>query len=447
MGNYGYAFANANAAPEINRESKIVDFTIYIDPSKRVYVRRINIAGNTRTRDEVVRRELRQFESSWYDAEKLKLSRERVDRLGYFKDVNIETPPVAGTSDQVDVNIVVTEKPTGNLLLGAGVSTTDRLILTGSIQQQNVFGSGQTVGVEVNTSKLNRTIAFSQTDPYFTLDGISRSYDIYSRRTDPSVLNLGDYRIVSTGAGIRFGVPVSELERLSFGVSYEGTHLTVGTNSPLRFQKYVNDFGDQSYGVISSLGYQKDSRNSALAPTVGLYRRANAELALPVGDQRFVRLTYQEQRFFPIKRDYTLALNGEVTIGAGYANRPFPVFRNVYAGGIGTVRGYQTSSLGPRDTNGTPSGGSRRLVANAEFFFPIPGLSNDRSFRAFTFLDAGQVYDANSKFQLSELRYSSGFGVSWLSPIGPLKFSLGKALNAKENDKLQTLQFTIGTGF
>ncbi|MFN7835633.1 MAG: outer membrane protein assembly factor BamA [Burkholderiaceae bacterium] len=447
LGNYGYAFSNANAAPEINRTTKVVDFTIYIDPGKRVYVRRINVGGNTRTRDEVIRRELRQFESSWYDAEKIKLSRERVDRLGYFKDVNVETTPVAGTSDQIDVNVTVAEKPTGNLLLGAGVSSTDKLILSGSVQQQNVFGSGQTVGIDVNTSRLNRTIAFSQVDPYFTLDGISRSYDIYTRRTDPSVLNLGNYRIVSNGAGIRFGVPVSELDRVSFGLAYEGTKLSVNDSSPSRFRSYVNDFGPSSYGIVSTLGYQRDSRNSAIAPTTGTFRRFNGEWALPTGDQRFTRFTYQEQHFFPIKRDYALALNGEITIGSGYGGRPFPIFRNVYAGGIGTVRGYQTSSLGPRDNDGLPIGGARRLIGNAEFYFPIPGLNSDRSFRAFTFLDAGNVYDVSQRIDLGELRYSTGFGVSWLSPVGPLKFSIGAPLNANEQDRKQAFQFTIGTGF
>ncbi len=447
LGVYGYAFANANAAPELIRDKKRVDFTIYIDPGKRVYVRRINVAGNTRTRDEVIRREFRQFESSFYDAEKIKLSKERVDRLGYFKDVNIETTPVPGTADQIDVNMTVTEKPTGNLLLGAGVSSTDKLILSGSIQQQNVFGSGQTIGIEVNTSRLNRTIAFSQTDPYFTVDGISRSYDLFTRRTDPSVLGLGDYRITTQGAGLRFGVPVSEFERLSAGIAYEGTDLKVNTNSPTRFLQFVNDFGENSFGIISSLGYAKDSRNSALSPTQGMFRRLNGEWALPLGDQRFVKLTYQEQKYIPIGKNYTLALNGEITAGAGYGGRPYPVFRNVFAGGIGTVRGYQTASLGPRDVNNIPIGGAKRLIGNAEFYFPIPGLSNDRSFRAFAFLDAGNVYESNVKIDLSQLRYSTGVGLSWLSPVGPLKFSLGKALNAKEDDRLQTLQFTIGTGF
>ena len=447
LGVYGYAFANANPAPETNREKKVVDFTIYVDPGKRVYVRRINISGNTKTRDEVIRRELRQFESAFYDAEKIKLSKDRVDRMGYFKDVNIDTQPVAGTSDQLDVNISVTEKPTGSLQVGAGISSIDKLILSASVQQQNIFGSGQNAGIELNTSKLNRTIAFSQTNPYFTDDGVSRSYDIFTRKTDPSVLGLGDYRITTQGAGIRFGVPISELERISFGIGYEGTNLRVGPNSPTRFQQYVNDFGEQSYGIITNAGYAKDSRNSALAPTEGMFRRANVEVAIPVGDQKFVKGTYQEQRYFPISKAYSLALNGEITAGAGYGGAPYPVFRNVFAGGIGTVRGYSNSSLGPKDINGIPIGGSKRVIGNAEFYFPIPGFDTDRSFRAFLFLDGGNVFQPSDRISITEFRYSTGLGISWVSPVGPLKFSLGKPLNAKPEDRTQLLQFTIGTGF
>jgi outer membrane protein insertion porin family len=447
LGNYGYAFANANVIPDLDRENRVVNINMAVDTGKRVYVRRMNVGGNTRTKDEVIRREFRQFESSWYDSRKIQLSKERVDRLGYFSNVEIETQPVPGTSDQIDVNMQVEEKPTGNLLLGAGISSTDSVVLSAAIQQQNLFGTGKTVGLELNTSKVNRTISFSQTDPYFTIDGVSRSFEVYNRRTDPSELNLGDYIIETTGAGLRFGYPISEFERISFGAGYEGTDLEVGPFSPDRFQRYVNDFGNSSYAILLNAGYSFDSRDSAIAPTRGRVTRLTAEYATPLGDQEFIRTTYQEQFYFPIGKLYTLALNGEITGGFGLGGSPYPIFRNVYAGGIGTVRGYRSSTLGPRDADNVPIGGAKRVIANAEFFFPIPGMSRDRTFRAFTFLDAGNVFQTNEKIKFGELRYSTGVGISWLSPVGPLKFSLGVPLNKEPQDETQRVQFTIGTGF
>ncbi|GLR26325.1 MULTISPECIES: outer membrane protein assembly factor BamA [Limnobacter] len=447
LGNYGYAFANANVIPDIDRDTHEVNINIVVDPGKRVYVRRMNIGGNTRTKDEVIRREFRQFESAWYDARKIQLSKERVDKLDYFKDVKVDTQPVPGTSDQVDVNFEVEEKPTGNLLLGAGISSTDALILSAAIQQQNLFGTGKTVGLELNTSKVNRTISFNETDPYFTIDGVSRSFNIYDRQTDASQLNLGNYKIGTTGAGVSFGFPITEYERLSFGTSYEGTNLSVDATSPARYQNYVQQFGNSTYAILLNAGYQLDTRDSAIAPTRGHLRRLSADLATPLGQQEFLKTTYQEQVYFPLSKKYTLALNGEITSGFGFGGKPYPIFRNVYAGGIGSVRGYRASSLGPVDADGVPTGGAKRLIGNAEFYFPLPGLKKDRTFRAFTFLDAGNVYQSNEKISLGQLRYSTGFGISWTSPVGPLKFSLGFPLNTKPTDDIQRIQFTIGTGF
>ncbi len=447
LGNYGYAFANVNVMPNIDRATQIIDLNIAIDPGKRVYVRRININGNDRTRDEVIRREFRQFESSFYDAEKIQLSRSRVDRLGFFKEVAVDTKPVPGSSDQVDIDLNVEEKPTGNLLLGAGVSSTDSVVLSAAIQQQNLFGTGKTVGLELNTSKVNRTLSFSQTDPFYTLDGVSRTINFFDRITDAQELSLGDYKLQTTGAGISFGYPISEFERINFGASFEATKLEVDDSSPRRFINYVSAFGTESDAYLVNASYVYDSRDSAIAPTDGNLRRLSAEVATPLGEQEFYRLTYQEQVFIPILDHYTLALNGEATLGAKLGNSSYPIFRNSYAGGIGTVRGFRTSSLGPRDSDDVPTGAPRRLIGNVEFFFPVPGVKKDRTFRAFTFLDAGNVFESNETVRLSSLRYSAGFGISWLSPVGPLKFSYGIPINRKDEDDLQKIQFTIGTGF
>lgn len=469
LGNFGYAFANVNANPEINREKKEVAFTVLIDPGKRVYVRRMSIAGNTKTRDEVIRREFRQFEDSWYDGEKIKLSRDRVDRLGYFTEVNIETPEVPGSNDQVDVNVSVVEKPTGNIMLGAGFSSSEKLTITGSIQQANAFGSGNTLGIDVNTSKLNRTIAVSQTNPYFTDDGISRSYELFLRTTRPPLINTGNYRVQTTGGNIRFGVPFSEVDTIFFGVGAEHTKVetfldTTTTppvnTSPTLYQTYVQNFGNGLTATTTSFpltaAWQRDSRDSALTPTRGRYQRANFDLA-PVGDLRYYRAVYQHQYFKPLFRTITLALNGEFDYGRGFGGKPYPVFKNFYAGGIGSVRGYDSSSLGPRSrASGDPAGGpftgdavggASRLIANAELQFPFPGSGNDRSLRWFTFFDAGNVFAEGEKMRLGELRYSAGVGISWISPIGPLKLSYGTPLNAKPEDRKQLLQFQLGTGF
>lgn len=457
MGNFGYAFANVNANPEINREKKEVSFTVLIDPGKRVYVRRINVAGNTKTRDEVVRRELRQFESSWYDGEKIKLSRDRVDRLGYFTEVNIDTPEVQGSTDQVDINMSVAEKPTGNIALGAGFSSSEKLTLTGSIQQANAFGSGNTLGIDVNTSKRNRTIAISQTNPYFTDDGVSRSYEVFLRTTRPPEVNTGDYKIQTAGGSIKFGVPFSEVDTIFFGLGAEQTKVETFANSPTAYQKYVKDFGASTTGIGTAkttsfpltAQWQRDSRDSALVPTTGRLQHANLELAV-IGSLRYYKAMYEHQYYQPLFSNTTLALRGQIDYGRGIGGKPYPVFKNVVAGGIGSVRGYEGSSLSVSPVAGVdPIGGQARLLANVELQLPFPGTGVDRSLRWFTFFDAGNVFDLEKgeKMSVSNLRYGAGVGISWISPIGPLKLSYGFPLNAKANDRKQQFQFQLGTGF
>jgi outer membrane protein insertion porin family len=468
MGNFGYAFANVNANPEINREKKEVAFSILVDPGKRVYVRNIHVTGNTRTRDEVIRREFRQFESSWYDGEKIKLSRDRVDRLGYFKEVTIETPEVPGVNDQVDINLAVTEKPTGNILLGAGFSQSEKLVITGSIQQANAFGSGDTLGLDINTSRLNRTIAVSQTKPYFTDDGVSRSYELFLRTTRPPSINSGDYLYRTAGGKVSFGVPFSEVDTVFFGAGLEQTRVEIyynvpgHINSPDLYQRYVATFGNFKYptdvnsipgtyaakstSVPLTAAWQRDSRDSALTPTNGRYQRVNLEIA-PASDLKYYRAVYQHQYYMPVYRSVTLAMNGELDYGHGMGGKSYPVFNNFYAGGIGSVRGYESSSLGPLASNGDPVGGTSRVIANAELQAPFPGSGADKSLRWFTFIDGGNVYAEGQKISLSQLRYSAGVGISWLSPVGPLKLSYGTPLNAKIDDKKQRFQFQLGTGF
>jgi outer membrane protein insertion porin family len=454
MGTFGYAFANVNANPDIDRQKKEVAFTIFVDPGKRAYVRRMNIAGNTTTRDEVIRREFRQFEGSWYDSNKIKMSRDRVDRLGYFKEVQIDTPEVAGSTDQVDVNLTVVEKPTGNFMIGGAFSQSEKFTISASVQQANFAGSGNTVGVELNTSKFSRTIAFSQTNPYFTDDGVSRSYELYLRTTRPPAVNIGNYTIKQTGGRVSFGVPFSELDTVFFGIGLERTMVDTDITSPLRYKRYVTSRGGPVSGIGSvstdsvplTAAWQRDNRDSALTPSTGRYQRANLEVDL-ISSNKYYRAIYEQQYYRPVIRNVTLALKGEADYGRGLGGSAYPIFKNFYGGGIGSVRGYQSSSLGVVDTNLDALGGAARIIGNAELQLPFPGSGNDRSLRWFAFVDGGQVYQEGEKLRASELRYSTGLGISWISPVGPLKLSYGKPLNAKPGDRIESFQFQMGTGF
>lgn len=452
LGAQGYAFANVNAAPELDKEKRQVAFTIFVDPGKRAYVRRINITGNSKTRDEVIRQEMRQMEGAWYDADRVKLSRERVDKTGYFGEVNVETPPVPGTTDQVDVNVNVTEKSTGSLALGLGYSSSEKLILSGSIAQSNLFGSGKFLSLQVNTGKLNRTLGLSYTNPYFTVDGISQGFDAYHRNVNPTSLSY-NYKTSSTGGGIRFGFPIAEKENISFGLGIDSTSVTVFENSPQRYKDHVAEFGKSNVSLPATVGWASDTKDSAIYPTRGAISRAGIEVSIPGADLAYYRGTLQHQRYFPITKNVTLMLNGELGYANGLRGQKLPFFKNFYAGGIGSVRGYDTSSLGPRDTlpDGTFSderqGGNRRAIFNAELLFPIPGFGVDKSVRVGGFFDAGQVWGKSEKMAMGDLRASVGVAAVWTSPFGPLKFSVAQPLNSTESDKLERFQFQMGSTF
>jgi outer membrane protein insertion porin family len=446
FGTFGYAFAKVDARPEIDRNTGQVVLTLVADPQRRVYVRRINIAGNTRTRDEVVRREFRQFESSWYDGRKIKLSRDRVDRLGYFSEVNVESTEVPGSLDQVDLTVTIKEKPTGNLSIGAGYSSADKLALTASIKQDNVFGSGNYLGVELNTSKSTRTLVVSTVDPYFTVDGISRAFDVYYRTTRPLNPQGEEYKLVTPGTSVRFGVPFSEFDTVFFGIGYERTEIQGTTALPNNFFLYREKFGETTSSVPITVGWTRDERDSALVPTSGSYKRVNLDWGA-LGDAPYLRANLQFQQYFPIGKRYTYGFNAEIGWGKGLSDRGYPIFKNFYGGGLGTVRGFDQGSLGPIDVTGAYIGGNRRLNVNNEFYVPLPGTGNDRTLRVFAWLDAGNVWGENERVEFSSLRASAGVGLSWVSPIGPLKLSYGEPIHKKPEDRIQKLQFQIGTAF
>lgn len=442
----GYAFANINAIPELNKDKHEVAFNFVIDPGQRVYIRRINIAGNTKTRDEVIRREFRQVEGAWFDVEKIKKSKQRADRLDYFSEVNVETPQVQGTADQMDVNVSVKEKSTGSFTVGAGINSGEGLVFSGGVTQANLFGSGNHLSTQLNTSKINQNISVSYTNPYYTDEGLSRGFDIYKRNVNATSIAISQYTSSTLGGGVRFGIPIKEDQSISMGLSVEKTAIGLTARSPARYVSYVNTFGGTNTTVLGTLGWGRDTRDSAIYTTQGTVQRAYMEVALPVMDMRYYKLNYEHQWFYPLTSNLTLMTNGMAGVGGGYGGKQMPFFKNFYAGGTGSVRGYEANSLGPRDASNLTLGGTRRVVGSMELMTPIPGIK-DKSVRMSAFLDAGGVYGPGDLPGSAGLRASTGAAVTWLSPMGPLKFSYGVPLNKQAVDRLQKFQFTLGSMF
>lgn len=459
LGSYGYAFATINPQPDIHREQSEVDLTLVVDPGRRVYVRKVNISGNAKTRDVVIRREMRQFESSWFDGDKIELSKKRLGRLGYFTENNVTTQDVPGSPDQVDVNVDVKEKPTGSVSLGAGYSSTEKVILTAGINQDNAFGTGQSLGLNASLGKVNQSLALSNYDPYFTEDGISRFSDIYYRTSKP-LYYVGDpdYKIQSVGTDLKFGVPYTEVDRVFFGTALEAYQISTTINTPQPYLNYAQSYGISppgypatlnTYNIPLTAGWARDGRDSALIPSEGSLQQLSSEVGTPAGNMTYYRLFGQYQKYHSFSKANILSFNGEVGYGQAYGNNPFPITKNYYVGGIGSVRGYAPGSLGPTyyNTNyGTyqPTGGQSKIVTNVEYTVPVPGSGTEKTLRMFTFVDGGNAFGENINLVL---RYSYGLGISWISPLGPLKFSYGIPIKSQPTDNIQRLQFQVGTAF
>lgn len=446
--NFGFAFARSEVRTDVDRATNRVELTLLAEPSRRVYVRRISVAGNDRTRDEVIRREFRQLEAAWYDGEKIRQSRNRVDRLGFFQDVFLETQDVAGSQDQVDLLVSVKEKPTGSLSLGAGFSSSDGLGLTFGFKQDNAFGSGNSLGMDVNTSKYNRSVAFNTTNPYFTDDGVSRTFDLAMRTSKPYT-DIDSYSLETTSAAVRFGVPFTDVDTVYFGLGVDRTTIVAGTGLPPAYQDYANQFGYTTNAVPLTVGWGRDTRDSALVPSSGRLMRATAEWSV-AGELRYLRGTAQYQQFFPLSKKVTGAINGEISAGAGTNGLSYPIFKNYYAGGLGSVRGFEQGSLttgSQRAAFLSATGGAAKVNFNTEILSPLPGGGTDRTLRMFGFVDAGGVFDAGEAIQLQDLRSSYGVGISWISPVGPLRLAFAKPIRQFDGDRIQTMQFQIGTTF
>jgi outer membrane protein insertion porin family len=446
LGDDGYAFANINASPELDHEKRQVAFTFFIDPGRRVYIRRINITGNDRTRDEVIRREFRQMEGAWHSTKNINISRQRVDRLFFFNSVNVETPAVPNKTDQVDINVKVEERPTGSIMFGAGYSDRQGIILNGSISQNNIFGTGNFFSLDVNTGAINKTYAASFTNPYFTVNGVSLGFDVYKRDLDTRPLSrVGTFKTETVGAGVRLGIPIAENDIVSVGLAAENTVLSVFDSSPQRNKDFVTEFGKSTNNFPLTLTWARDRRDSAIWTTSGTTHRLFGEVSVPGGDLDYYKISYHQKWFYPISDNLTLMLNGEFGYGDGYTGRSLPFFKNFFAGGNNSVRGYDLNSLGPRDDRNLSLGGSKRIVGNVELLFPIPFMKEDRSLRLSTFLDGGTVFARDIDFNL--MRYSAGIALTWVSPMGPLKVSIAEPLNDQPVDRLQAFQFMFGQQF
>jgi outer membrane protein insertion porin family len=461
LGNDGFAFSNVNAIPEINKDEQTASFTFFVDPGRKVYVRRIDIEGNQRTRDDVIRREFRQVESGWYAADKIDRSKVRLNRTQFFSDVNIETPAVPGTTDQVDIKVKVTEKNTGSVMLGAGLSSAEGLVGSFNVTQANFLGTGDRVSAQVNTGSINKTYALNVTKPFFTPEGIALNYGVYRRDVNTSSLRVVSYNTSSYGLTLGLTVPLSEKNAISYGVNLDNTevsNLVVGV-SPDRYIDFCNRLtGSNNSSACSmtqlsgSLGWSLDTRDNLMMPKEGRLTRVNGELSVPGFDIQTYKVFLQNSEYTKINKSITFGLNGQFAYTDSYGDKPFPFFKNLFVGGVNSVRGYRQSAIGPYQMNTANGqnlflGGNKQLVLNAELFMPMPFIKNNDQFRLSTFIDAGNVYTENEGIDLTSLRYSAGVGVMWVSPFGPLKLVYAKPFNNQATDVTENIQFQMGQQF
>ena len=461
LGDLGYAFANVNPSPKVDEENKTVALTFFVDPGKRVYVRRVNFKGNAKTRDEVLRREFRQMESAWFAGSQVKDSRQRLQRLGFFETVNVETPAVPGSADQVDVEVTVKERDSGALTAGIGYGQSQGILLSASIVQNNFLGTGKRVSLTFNNSDINTIYAFSYTNPYFTPEGISRGFSLLYRKTDFTDLTTSRYLTDIIRAGINFGVPVTDTDRINFTLDAENTKIKLNSEADTseQLRSFLDTNGDEYTNFPLGISWSSDSRDRAIFPTSGAIQRLFGEVTVPGSDLEYWKVGYSHRRYFPLSKIFTLALNLDVAYGQGYGDTTdLPFYENFYAGGQGTVRGFELYSLGPRDSLGNAYGGNLRTVANVELLFPMPGKAFAESVRLAAFADAGNVFlteDADppttgccgNGFDAGDLRYSVGVGATWLSPFGALTVAVAQPLNDEPDDDTQLFQFQFGQSF
>jgi len=460
----GYAFSNVNVRPQVDEENRVVDLTYVVDPGARVYVRRINITGNQRTQDEVIRRELRQLEGAPLSSEALERSQTRLNRLGFFDFVNVETPRVPGEDDRVDVDVSVQERMTGQLQAGVGYGDVQGLLVNFSVSQDNLLGTGDRLSMTVNNSSVSTIYDVSYTDRYHTQEGVSQTLSAGYRETRARRADLADYDLTSGHASVEYSVPVTEVDRLAARLRLERIGIDERSGTPDWIRDYLEAQSDDRFTMIKPrLSWNRDTRDRGVFPTAGGRQRLSLEGTIPGDDLEFYKLTYENRRYWPLRwlgDRTTFSVEGQVSYGDGYGDTDrLPFFENYYAGGVRTVRGYRGNYLGPREEGGDPIGGNARVLTKAQVIFPPTPES--QSVRMAAFIDAGQVFNTRQdeygfedvipegldRVDLSELRAAAGISLIWMSPVGPLTFSLAEPLNETRDDETETFQFSLGTEF
>jgi len=457
LGDEGYMFANVSPVPELH-DDNTVSVKYFLEPGKRTYVRRISIKGNTRTADDVVRRELEQMEAGVASTKDIERSKSRLDKTGYFKSVNVETRPVPGTDDQVDLEYTVEEQQSGQFTASIGFSQNDGIILDLGVQQDNFLGSGKKVGFNVSNSSTRTEYSFNYLDPFYTVDGVSRGFNVYYRERDYEEDDISSYTADEAGGGITFGYPIDDYQRLSFSGDVEYISLNTYDETADEVHAFIEDEGNSFLNWKLTASWSDNHLNRGFFPSRGYSQGASLEVALPGSDLGYVRANYRQKWYKPLNTDETwiFSLRSRAGYGDSFGDNTYPFFKHFYAGGLKNVRGFANNSLGPQDSNGDPFGGNLMLSGSAELIFPMPFMGDKSAWRSLVFMDAGNVYSTNclssqtecsEDVDLGELRYSVGMGLSWLTPIGPLSISLGMPLNDKDGDDTEVFQFALGQTF
>ncbi|HCK75925.1 MAG TPA: outer membrane protein assembly factor BamA [Gammaproteobacteria bacterium] len=447
LADHGYAFANVNAITKIDEVENRVDFVFAVDPGPLVYVRHIKISGNQSTLDEVIRREMRQLESSVFSAEKLRRSRERIARLGFFEDVNIDLTEVPGSIDQVDLSVVVKERATGNFMFGAGYDDSDGLFLLAEVHRGNLFGTGRELNVAAEVSKVDQTYDIEYRNPYHTAEGISRALFISRENIDTDAVTTADYTSETTGGGIRYKIPMSEYNSLSLSIAVEDILLESTFSTPPEYRSFIDRYPD-NLNLNLSAGFSKDTRDSIFFPRRGFFRRISGEIGVPGSDLEYFKISVRGSWYRELVGRLILNVRGDVGYGNGYGDlNELPFFKNYYAGGTRSVRGFESRSLGPVSSgvDASPLGGEVRTVAGIEMYFPVFGLQDDNDKRLSLFADSGQVFASTNDFDLGDVRMSVGLGFHWFSPVGPISLTMAQPLNDEAGDDIKRLQFTLGS--
>ena len=452
LGQEGYSFANVNSIPEIDKEEKTVSVTFFVDPGKRVYVRRINFTGNSKTKDVVLRREMRQQEGAWISTKQVQRGKQRLQRTGYFSDVNVETPAVAGTTDQVDVNYTIVETSGGQLGAGIGFSQTQGLIFNANVSQSNIFGTGNRLNFSFNNSDVNTRYGLGYSTPYFTDDGIGSAFDIFYRKTNAEDANLAIFETKEWGGTFALSIPVTEYNTLGTSFGYTNTEIDTEAGTSEQITDFIASNGNQYDILRFGANFSYDTRNKAVLPDKGALQRINASIAIPGpgNSLEYYKINYELKWYKDLyNEDFVLVLGGKFGYGDSYGDTSeLPFFENFYAGGPRTLRGYEENTLGPRDSTNRALGGDTRILYNAEIILPVPFLGNlSKSVRLTTFVDGGNVFGSDEDVSFDDMRYSAGLSAIWLSPFGAVSASVAMPFNDESTDEIQNFQFNFGTSF